>query len=395
MFGASVSDSERWKGYAVKIPLANISAACERFLDFMKLTLPRAGVVFSTLLVCAFGFLTNATTLQAETKKKAEATATPSPSAAAAASPAKSTLKLPEVVATVNGQKITREELQKAFDQATAGAGVKADDLSDDQKLDAYKQILDDLILDKLVEEKASSVQVSKADVDAEVAKIKGQFPSEKEFDEQLKRLGQTPEQFTTTVGTMLKQRKWIESQVDGKGTATEADAKAFYDANGKEFQNPDLVRASHILFMVPENAPDDVVKAKEKAAKDALARAKKGEDFTVLAKELSEEPNAKQSGGDLSFFSKEEMVPEFANVAFELKPGDLSDPVRTKFGYHVIKVTDKKAAGTIPFDEVKDRVVAYLQRQKKGEAVKVTIDALRTNSKVEVNLPGAPSSKS
>ena len=91
------------------------------------------------------------------------------------------------------------------------------------------------------------------------------------------------------------------------------------------------------------------MVNQKLKAAQGAEARAKKGEDFTALAKELSEEPGAKESGGDLGFFPKDRMVPEFAEVAFSEKVGEISDPVRTQFGWHVIKVTEKKPAGTLP----------------------------------------------
>lgn len=371
--------------------LANISRACELLAlinSHMKLTLPRtvAGLV-------AFAFC-SASSLIAQSKPEAAASS-PSPEPDAKPSPAKSSLVLPDPVATVNGQKISKADLEKAFGQAANSAGVKPEDLSDEQKLAGYRQILDDMILDKLVEEKSKAIQVSKADVDAELAKIKGQFENEEEFKQQLQRLGQTPEEFATNLESMLRQRKWLEGQVGDKGTATEADAKAFYESNAKEFENPDLVAASHILFMVPEDAPEDVVKQKEKAAKDAEARAKKGEDFNALAKELSEEPAAKQSGGDLGLFAKEDMVPEFAAVAFAQKVGDISDPVRTKFGFHVIKVTDKKAAGKIPFEEVKERVVVFLNRQKSSEAIKQALENLRNDAKVEVNLPGAPADKS
>jgi len=138
------------------------------------------------------------------------------------------------------------------------------------------------------------------------------------------------------------------------------------------------------------ENAK--IAKAKEEAAKAAIARANKGEDFSKLASELSEEPGAKQRGGDLGFFSKEQMVPEFSTAAFSQQVGTISQvPVKTKYGYHVIKVTDKKAAGTIPFAEAKQNIVAYLQNQKRRAAFKTFMQQLRQTAQLENTLPAPP----
>ncbi|MFY8217379.1 MAG: peptidylprolyl isomerase, partial [Chthoniobacterales bacterium] len=119
-----------------------------------------------------------------------------------------------------------------------------------------------------------------------------------------------------------------------------------------------------------------------------ALERAKKGEDFTALAKELSEEPGADQSGGDLGFFTKDRMVPEFAEAAFTQEKDAIGGPVKTDFGFHVIKVTDKKDAGTMSFDEVKEQLIAFLKDGKRREAVRTVVDGLRSDSKIEINLP-------
>jgi peptidyl-prolyl cis-trans isomerase C len=180
-----------------------------------------------------------------------------------------------------------------------------------------------------------------------------------------------------------------MQSQVQGKDAVTEDDAKKFYDANTKEFAHPDLVKASHILFRTPENATPDQIKAAEKKAKDAIVRVNKGEDFGKLAGELSEEPGAAQRGGDLGYFPKDRMVPEFANAAFAQKVGTVSaTPVKSKFGFHVIKVTDKKPAGTQSFDEVKDKLMQFLKAQKQREVFKGIMQELRQSAKIETNLP-------
>ena len=182
-----------------------------------------------------------------------------------------------------------------------------------------------------------------------------------------------------------------MQSQVAGKDTVTADDAKKFYDANTKEFANPDLVKASHILIRTAPDATTEQLKAAEKKAKAAIVRANKGEDFAKLASELSEEPGAAQRGGDLGYFPKDKMVPEFADAAFAQKVGTVSvTPVKTKFGYHVIKVTDKKPAGTATFDEAKAQIIQFLQAQKRREIFKGIMQELRQSAKIESTLPPA-----
>ena len=298
-------------------------------------------------------------------------------------------IELPEVVATVNGQNISKQQLQELFNAALQASGAKISDLNAQQQLGGYTQLLQDLIMDKLVAAAASSEKVSDADVDAELAKIKGQFPDEKAFQEQITQAGMTPEKLKENIRTGLQQSRWMKSQVK-PAEITDEQAKAFYESNIKEFEQPETVKASHILFMVEPDAAPDVVKQKEEAAKKAAERAAAGEDFTKLAKELSEEPGASESGGDLGFFPKDRMVPEFAEAAFAQKVGDISKPVKTQFGWHVIKVTDKKAAGTVPFDQVKEQVVSYLKSNDQREAVQAVLNKLKESAKIETFLPAA-----
>jgi parvulin-like peptidyl-prolyl isomerase len=316
---------------------------------------------------------------------------TPSPTATPAGADGSAGLDLKDPVAVVDGDKISKAQLDEAFDKAVQMTGIKAADLTPDQKLEGYRQILDELITEKLVNKAAAGITVPQADVDAQIAKIKAQFPSEEDFSKQLTQVGQTPEQLSETIKKMLQQQRWLESQLAGKTEVTEDEAKKFYEENKTEFSQPETVKASHILFRVNKEDSEEVVNQKLKAAQGAEARAKKGEDFTALAKELSEEPGAKESGGDLGFFPKDRMVPEFAEVAFTEKVGEVSDPVRTQFGWHVIKVTDKKPAGTLPYDEVKSQLLTYLKAKKQEEAAQEVLKSLRDSAKIENTLPPPP----
>ncbi|MFM8365074.1 MAG: peptidylprolyl isomerase [Verrucomicrobiota bacterium] len=318
----------------------------------------------------------------AEAPKPAEGAATPAESAS-------KPIELPEVVAIVNGKEIKRGELEEIFKAAVQSSGMNPADLSPQQQLGGYTQLLNDLIERQLLLDASAAVKVTDADVDAEIKKFKSQFPDEAVFEAQMKQAGMNQEKLRKDVREELQIRGYMQSKIKAPEVTPEQ-AKSFYESNQKEFERPQTVKASHILFMVDPDAPADVVKQKEEAAKKAAARAKKGEDFTTLAKELSEEPGAKESGGDLGFFPKDRMVPEFANAAFEQKIDEIGEPVKTQFGWHVIKVTDKKDAGTVPYDEVKDQISAYLKSTGQREAAQTVMKNLKDSAKIETFLPSA-----
>ena len=302
-----------------------------------------------------------------------------------------SEVELKDPVATVNGEAISKTQLDDAFQSAVKAAGVPLTQLAPEQKMEGYRQLLDELILDKLITKAAAGFQVSEDEVNKELTKIKGQFPDEAAFNKQLSDAGQTPEKLVENLKKMLQQQHWLDSQIADKTTVTDEDARKFYDENKQEFEEGDSVKASHILFKVDADASEEVQKEKLEAAKKAIQRAKK-EDFATLAKELSEDPGSAQTGGDLGFFTKDRMVPEFADAAFAQAADSVSaEPVKTQFGYHVIKVVEKKPAHTTPFEEVKDQLKAYLKSSKQREAVKELLDKLRGEAKIENTLPPRP----
>jgi peptidyl-prolyl cis-trans isomerase C len=298
-------------------------------------------------------------------------------------------VELPEIVAKVNGKDITREQLQEIFNLAVQSTGMDPANITPDQQLVGYNQLLNDLIERQVLLDASAATKVTDADIDAEIARFKSQFPDEAIFEAQMKQAGMTPEKLRADVREELQIRGFMQSRIKAPDI-TPAEAQSFYDSNKKEFERPETVKASHILFMVDPDAPAEVVKQKEDAAKKAAARAKKGEDFTALAKELSEEPGASESGGDLGFFPKDRMVPEFANAAFQQKIDEIGAPVKTQFGWHVIKVTDKKDAGTVPFDEVQDQISAYLKSTSQRESAQKVMEELIDSAKVETFLPPA-----
>jgi peptidyl-prolyl cis-trans isomerase C len=155
------------------------------------------------------------------------------------------------------------------------------------------------------------------------------------------------------------------------KPSVTDEEVKAAYDKEASKVKVSERVRARHILVQT------------EKEARDVLARLNKGEKFEDIAKQVSLD-GSKDYGGDLGYFSAEEMVPEFSKAAFSLKIGETSEPIKTDYGWHVIKVEDRKQGGAQPFDQVKAGIKAVLMRKK----VQDVVTELRKEAKIEIVDP-------
>lgn len=295
---------------------------------------------------------------------------------------------LPDVVATVEGQDIKKEELEQALIAALGRQGIPAEQMPAGQKAQGYKMLLNDLITEKLVTKRAASVEVKEEDISAQFEQLRSRFPTPEAFQEQLTKTGQTLEKVKEDIRSYLRQQNWVQDQVKDAPKASDADAEEFYTKNPDQFKKPEQVRASHILIAVPADANEAQVGEKKKAADAIAVRVKGGEAFDKLAAELSEDPSAKQNSGDLNFFSREQMVPEFSKAAFEMKKGDISDPVKSQFGFHVIQVTDRKDAETMALDAVKPRLLAFLSQRMRDSQVEKVIKELRDKAEVKINLP-------
>lgn len=238
------------------------------------------------------------------------------------------------VIAKVNGTEIRESDLAMAEEDVGQNPQLQA--MSGDAKRDYLVSYLTDVIL------------AAKA---AEGKKVADQ----KEFKGRL---------------AFIRNKLLMETllQQEGKAALTEAAMKSVYDDAVKQMGNEQEVRARHIL--VPS----------EDEAKAVLAEIKKGTDFAELAKQKSKDPGAAAEGGDLGYFGKGQMVPEFADTAFKLDKGQVSDPVKTQFGWHIIKVEDKRTKPVPEFDKVKDQIETYVQRKAQAEF----IQKLQQGAKVE-----------
>ncbi|MGV1098844.1 peptidylprolyl isomerase [Thiovibrio sp. JS02] len=231
---------------------------------------------------------------------------------------------------------------------------------------------------------KKAGIAVNAADVDNELNGYKKGFPDEKEFAKALEATGMSEADLKKQIGKNFAIQKFIDSQFKGKVQVNEKDAKDFYSSNKEKFEQPEMVHARHILIQAKEGDS----KADKERKREKLAQIKKelkgGADFADLAKRFSEGPS-KEQGGDLGFFARGQMVKPFEKAAFSMMPGDVSDIVETEFGYHLIKLEEKRQAKTVSFDEAKAKITSYLAQEKLNENIEAYLAEAKGKAEIKV----------
>ncbi|MBM7866398.1 peptidylprolyl isomerase [Heliobacterium gestii] len=285
------------------------------------------------------------------------------------------------VVASVNGETISRADLDKRINRykdelAQAGGANNKEMLAS-----LERQELDRMIDEKLFlqEAKKRNVDVSDSQVEAELANEKKQFPSDAEYQEALKKYQLTEAELRDLVRSRLVFNGLYDA-ITADIQVSDADVAKYYQDNPVKFKQNRQVKAAHILLKTEEDA------------KAVIAELGKGADFGQLAAQKSIDPSAAQNKGDLGYFSAEDMVKEFSDAAFAMKKGEISKtPVKSNFGYHVIRVDDTKEARQQTFDEVKDQIRVDLGADRKQERFESWFADVKANAKIERKLPEAP----
>lgn len=176
----------------------------------------------------------------------------------------------------------------------------------------------------------------------------------------------------------ILEQRVQAQDEPDW-----EALARDTYRSNPERFQAPERMRASHILLGLEERSEEEALEL----AHELIQRVEDGEDFEALAREYSDDASVSRDGGDLGFFAREQVAPEFADAAFALRePGELSDPVETDFGVHVIRLEERREAGILPFEDVRQRLIEEARTNHANRIRRQEVERIRGLPNIEVN---------
>lgn len=318
-----------------------------------------------------------------------------------------------EAVIKVNDQIITKAQFDKTFDEqvknspfARMGINIK-DDENGFMYLMVKERVTNELIIRALLDSEMQkrNIEVSKDDVNDAVKEIIEKVGSKEQLSAILKQNGISNAQFRKDLAEEVKMKKLAKEL--GSSEVTDKETKDYYNKNVAKFKYPEKVRASHILVsanpreieeiilsdaknkdLTPEQIKAKVneeLNAKKVKADELYNKAKANIDsFAALAKDNSDDAASAVKGGDLGFFAAAEMVPEFSTAAFKLRPNTISPVVKSQYGYHIILVTDRMAAGQQPYEKVKEDIKNYLSNQKQLKLLDNLVESLKKNAKIE-----------
>lgn len=273
-----------------------------------------------------------------------------------------------DIAAIVNGDAISRKELEGELKRL----GVKADDTSAESR-QVQREVLAGLIARKLMLQQAAAKQLKVTDQELEqTVKEYSKDYSPEDFAKQLKEHQLTREEWQAALREELLIRKLEEEMVRQGGGISDQEALTYYQQHPREFQREEQVRARHIMVKEP------------KEAQELLNRLRQGADFTKLAQERSQSPDA-PSGGDLGYFRRGQMPEEF-EVVFTLKAGQISGVVHSPYGYHIFKTEDKRKPYKKNFDEAVGEIKSKLAQSKKEEALAHWMEEVKAKAEISVN---------
>ncbi len=320
-------------------------------------------------------------------------------------------IKSSQTIIKVNNTNITQGQYEEIFDKEAehtlnSPLHVNIKDPSNTFVANLVKnRIVNDLIVKALLNEEIEKrgIKVTKEDMDEAIKSIVTKVGSKEQLDKILKQNNVSTGDFKKDLKEQVKIKKLAKTLSSGE--VSDSEAKTYYNQNISKFKYPEQVRASHILVKVsPEEIAtglkqknskisdeeigakiNEEIKVKEAKANELYSKLKADpSQFAKLAKENSEDTMSAANGGDLGFFAKRDMVPEFANAAFGARPNSVVGPVKTMYGYHIIIVTDRRAAGQEPFEKVKNDLKEYISNQKQLEQIDKLVESLKKQAKIE-----------
>jgi len=206
-------------------------------------------------------------------------------------------------------------------------------------------------------------------------------------FEKFLKDSGLTEQDYTRRLEDQMAVKKFVEATIASKISVTDAEAKAFYDANPTKFEHPEEVRLRTILVTVDPKADEKQVEAAKQRAELARRGVNLGEDMAQLAKTTSDDPS-KARGGDIGWVRKGMLLPDLEAPVWALKPGELSPVIKSNLGFHIFKMEDRRLAGKFSFEEVKNRLLANLKNERVLEGIETLVRSRRGSAKIEALDP-------
>jgi parvulin-like peptidyl-prolyl isomerase len=294
------------------------------------------------------------------------------------------------VVAQGGDWTITRAQLDHELDEYFKERQVTPAQIGQANMPALETAMLRNLVLEKLLLARAATKNFQDLDkVEAEAfGRLKGRFPSEQAFQDKLKQTGMTEDELKKRIHDQVLVEKLFDSEALKDTEPTDKEVNDFYIGHPNLFQVPLKLRASRVLVIVPEGATPAQKAAKKKLIDAARARVARGEAFSKVATEASDDRYSAPRGGDIGYFQRGENDMSFDNVAFASKVGVLSPVFETPMGYEFLEVTEIKPAGTLSIDDARSAIIQNLREINIAQQKKAYADQLMKDSKVTYNIP-------
>jgi peptidyl-prolyl cis-trans isomerase SurA len=293
------------------------------------------------------------------------------------------------IVAVVNQEIITLSEVERWVDPLLREI-QNGDRLERRERVRELRQkVLEKLIEEKLIDQEARrlGVKVTSKEVEANIEEIRRRsVGTQEDLEKALAQEGLTLEAFKKQIEKKLQNTKLVNLSVKVELKEGEKDLRDFYQKNIERYQSNEFYRPGHILFAIPKGATTDEIREIRHKCQMVLDKIKAGEDFGEMALLYSQDASSKDRG-DLGFFKKGELLPALEREALRLQVGEISGIVRTDFGFHIIKLIDKKGGGPLPFEEVIEKVKADYYEKEMEKAFKQFLTKLREKSVIEIKL--------
>ncbi|MBN8548817.1 MAG: peptidylprolyl isomerase [Deltaproteobacteria bacterium] len=292
-------------------------------------------------------------------------------------------------VATYNGKDIKLSEVDAEIQRKPQFAMLKNYSAGDPQIMNRIRLAATNEIINRqlLLEAAKKSGVIDEKEIQKSVDNLVQQYGGKEKLSPLLKNINTNYDTFTSEVGDDFRINAYIDKDLAKDVKISDADVKKAFDADPTKYSAKESIKVAHILIKVPADASADADKAAKAKIEDIYAKATaNGGDFGALAKEFSQD-GAAARGGELGVIEKGKTVPAFEDAAFALKPGETSKPVRTEFGYHLIKVTEKMPAEKPDYAKVKPMFEQELLQRAKAKAVEAKLTQLRSTAQIKINI--------
>lgn len=287
----------------------------------------------------------------------------------------------PDVVARVNETEISKSDLLRRAE------AIKTQVPPSQVGEGFYQRVLSDMVSGELLYQSVESkgLTPTDAEVDAELETQTERFGGAEAFQSALDEQGLSVEQIKNELKRDMGIQNLVERDFIPTIAVTEEETRTFYDGNLDAMQQPLEFRAAHILITVDEDASEEEKAERRQKAESIRNMVEMGQDFGELAAKNSGDPGSKDDGGELGWMAEGDTVPPFEAAMKSLEPGELSGIVETRYGYHIIKLEERRGGGAMPYEEVKGRIEEFLKQRGLQERIQEELEILRDTATIEV----------